>query len=320
MMKYRTLGRTGLPCSEIGFGTWAFASNAYGDVSEQASMDAVRAALDTGINFFDTAPLYGTLEEDGIAERILGKALGGDRDKVILSTKFGRNPSLGGGPQFNARRARESVEESLQRLGTDRIDILFFHSPFSPDEIHDDVWEALGDLKARGKIGHVGHSISMFEQTESMARQWAEERRIDVIQVVASLMNRQAGQLIAELGDAGIGVVAREALGNGFLTGSVTRDTVFPANNLNFRYSREEISGRVDYVESLRFLVRGEIRTLPQAALRWVLDQPGVSLVLSGARSRAEILDGAAASEASPFTAEELRKATALHRRDFSAA
>lgn len=319
-MKYRTLGRTGLRCSEIGLGTWAFASTAYGDVAEAEAREAAGAALDAGITFFDTAPLYGTPERDGIAEEILGRALGSKRDNVIISTKFGRNPTLGGAPQFHARRARESVEESLRRLGTDRIDLLFFHSPFSPDEIHDDVWEALGQLKQEGKICHVGHSISMFEQTESMARQWAEERKIDAVQVVWSLMNREARGLIAAMGGAGVGVVAREALGNGFLTGTVARDTVFPANNLNARYSREEIAARVDYAQSLRFLVRGDIGTLPQAALRWVLDQPGVSLVLSGARNRAEILDGAAASDASPFTAEELRQADALHRHDFSAA
>lgn len=319
-MKYRTLGRTDLRCSEVGLGTWAFASNAYGDVTEVAAKNAVRASLDHGVNFFDTAPLYGTPEADGVAEKILGRALGGERERVIVSTKFGRNPSLGGSPQFHARRARESVEESLRRLGTDRIEILFFHSPFSPAEINDDVWEALGELKDEGKIRHVGHSISMFEQTGSMARTWAEERKIDVVQVVCSLMNRQARQLVADLGASGIGVVAREALANGFLTGAIARETVFPKNNLNSRYTRDEISERVEYAEKLRFLVRGEIQTLPQAALRWVLDQPGVSLVLSGARNRAEILDGAAASDASSFTPEELRRAEAIHPRDFSAA
>ncbi len=319
-MKYRTLGRTGLQCSEIGLGTWAFASNAYGDVAETAARDAVQAALDAGINFFDTAPLYGTPAEDGIAERILGKALGRNRENIILSTKFGRNPSLGGSPQFHARRARESVEESLRRLGTDRIDLLFFHSPFSPEEINDDVWQALADLKEQGKVRHVGHSISNFEATESMARRWAEERKIDVIQVVCSLMNRQARHLIADLANTGIGVVARESLGNGFLSGAIQRDTVFPKNNLNSRYSHEELAERVDYVESLRFLVRGEIATLPQAALRWVLDQPGVSLVLSGARNREELYDCAAASDATSFSPEELQRADALHHHDFPAA
>lgn len=319
-MKYRALGRTGFRCSEVGLGTWAFASNAYGDVAEAAARDAVRAALDEGINFFDTAPLYGTPAADGIAEEVLGRALGKERGNVVLSTKFGRNPSLGGSPRFHARRARESVEESLRRLGTDRIDLLFFHSPFSPDEINDNVWQALAQLKEEGKVLHIGHSISMFEKTESMARAWAEERKIDVIQVVCSLMNRQARSLIADLGEAGIGVVAREALANGFLSGTIRRDTVFPGNNLNSRYSREELAERVDYVDGLQFLVRGEIKTLPQAALRWVLDQPGVSLVLSGARNRVEILDGAAASDAASFSPEELQKAESLHRQDFSAA
>ena len=183
-MKYRTLGRSGLRCSEIGLGTWAFASLVYGKVKEQEAQDAIRAAVDNGINFFDTAPLYGSKEEDGIAETILGQGLKGIREKVLISSKFGRNPTENNAPNFHAQRVQESVESSLWRLKTDYLDVLFFHSPFSPEEIHDDVWEALEKLKQAGKVKTVGHSISMFKDTEQMAREWAAERKIDVIQVV----------------------------------------------------------------------------------------------------------------------------------------
>ena len=319
-MKYRSLGRTGLQCSEIGLGTWAFASQIYGAVSESAAVDTIRAALDAGINFYDTAPLYGTKERDGIAEEILGKGLAGKREHVIISSKFGRYVSDGNQPNFHARRARESVTASLRRLDTEFIDIVFFHSPFGPDEIHDDVWQALGDLKREGKIRYVGHSISMFQNTEQMARQWAVERKIDVIQVVYSLVNRESTQLIAELGAQQIGIVARESLANGFLSGKLTKATVFDSNNLNSRYSRAEIAERIDYVDRLRFLVRGDVNTMPQAAMRWVLDNPHVSLVLSGAKSRQEILDCAAASDVKPYSDAERQRAAALHTRDFQAA
>ena len=319
-MKYRKLGRTGFDVSEIGLGTWAFASGAYGDVEESDAIKSIHEAIDMGISFFDTAPLYGHADQDGVSEIILGKGLESRRENVILSTKFGRNPSDGCAPNFHAERAKTSVEDSLKRLKTDHLDVLFFHSPFSPDEIHDDVWEALSALKSEGKVRAVGHSISMFQDTESMARDWAAERKIDVIQVVYSLMNRESYQLILDLGAQGIGVVARESLGNGFLSGSVTKDTVFPVNNLNSRYSREEIAERVAYVEQYRYLIRGEIHSMPQAALRWVLDNPLVSVVLTGARNTEELRDCAAASDATSFSSSELDKANVLHTKDYPAA
>lgn len=319
-MNYRTLGRTGLRVSDIGLGTWAFASQIYGDVAERDAVATIRAALDTGVTFFDTAPLYGDAERDGISETILGRALGSDRERVLISTKFGRYATEDAAPHFHARRARESVEGSLRRLGTDHVDVLFFHSPFSADEIHADVWAELGKLKDEGKVRVVGHSISKFEDTEGVARTWAAERKIDVVQVVYSLMNRQASNLIADLGADGVGIVARESLANGFLSGAITRDTDFEQDHLNARYGRDEIAERVAYTERLGFLVRDEIETLPQAAFRWVLDNPNVSLVLSGASNAAQLIDTAAASDAAPYSPDEHARGAALHTRDFQAA
>ena len=318
-MNTRPLGQTGLVTSEIGLGTWALASQIYGAVVETDANDTVRAALDAGVTFFDTAPLYGDAERDGIAETLLGRALGSDRDGVLISSKFGRYATRLEA-RFDAQRARESVEGSLRRLGTDRLDVLFFHSPFGPDDIADDVWEELGRLHDEGKVRVVGHSISMFEQTEGMARTWAAERKIGAVQVVYSLMNRQAAALIAEMADAGVGVVARESLANGFLSGSLGRDAAFGAGHLNARYSPDEILERVVYAERLAELVRSDVETLPQAAFRWVLDDPGVSLVLSGASTAAQLRDGAAASAAAPFSASEHAWATAIHPHDFQAA
>jgi aryl-alcohol dehydrogenase-like predicted oxidoreductase len=154
-----------------------------------------------------------------------------------------------------------------------------------------------------------------------MARSWAAERRIDVIQVVLSLMNREALPLIRDLGRDGIGIVARECLANGFLSGSIRADTVFPEKSLNARYSRAEIAERAAYADALKaVLVRREVTTLPRAALRWALDQEGVSLALTGAKNTAELEDGALASEAAPYAVDELRAARELHRRDYSAA
>lgn len=320
-MKYRKLGRTDLEISEISLGTWAFGNKVYGGVDEQDGINTIHAGIDMGVTIFDAAPQYGTPQQDGVAEIVLGKALVGKRDKVHISTKFGRNPSIANGAsQFYKSRIINSVEESLKRLQTDYIDVLFFHSPFSPDEIQDDVWEGLELVKKQGKVRCIGHSISMFHQTENMARQWAKEDKIDVIQVVLSLMNRESQQLIEELQKYPIGVFGRECMANGFLSGAIQKDTVFREGTLNARYTRAEISERVDQVEAFKFLLRNDISNMPQAALRWVLDQKGISTVLSGAKNIAELQGAVSASEAKPFTDEELRLAKEILKKDFEAA
>lgn len=321
-MKYRSLGRTGLQVSEVSLGTWAFGAPVYGSVGAGDAHKAIRGALDAGITFFDTAPLYGTKDEDGIAEKVLGQALGADRDRVSIATKFGRYPSRGHmNTYYHAAGVTQSVEDSLRRLGTDRIDVLFFHSPQSRDQIHDDIWEALARLKAAGKVRVVGHSISWFQETRQAAADWAAERKIDAIQIVYSLMNRETEGFIAEMGRQGVGIVARESLANGFLGGTFTKDIVFPEGSLNARYPRAEIVERVETADRYKaLLVRRDIKSLAAAAMRWVLDNPHVSLVLAGSRKLEEILDCAAASDAAPFTAEELAEARRLHVKDFSAA
>ena len=322
-MNYRPLGRTGLSVSTVSLGTWAFGSpSIYGAVDGGEAQRAIRGALDAGINFFDTAPLYGTKEEDGIAETVLGRALGTDRDRVFIATKFGRYHSrVHTNEFFDAASVTWSVEESLRRLGTDRIDVLFFHSPSHPDKIRDDVWAGLDALKRAGKIRFVGLSTGFLAHTAAMTRAWAAAGRLDVAQVAYSLMNREWEPILADLAAAGVGLVARESLANGFLGGAFTRDTVFPPGSLNARYPREEIIERVETVERYRtLLVRGEVRTMAQAALRWVLDHPHIATVLSGSRRLDEILDSAAAGSAPGYTAAELASARALHTREFSPA
>lgn len=320
-MKYRKLGRTDIDVSEISLGTWAFGNNVYGGVDEKDGIKTIHEGIDLGINLFDTAPQYGTDQQDGVAEIVLGKALVGKRDKIHISTKFGRNPTIKkGASQFYKSRVIASVEESLKRLQTDYIDVLFFHSPFSMDEIQEDVWEGLEQVKKQGKVRFVGHSISMFHQTENMAKLWAKEGKIDLIQVVLSLMNRESQELIEELQKYPIGVVARETMANGFLSGAIKKDTVFKNGTLNARYSREEIIERVSQVDDFSFLLRDDINNMPQAAMKWVLDQKGVSTVLSGAKNSYELQGAVSASSAKSFTKTENEKAKKILKKNFDAA
>jgi aryl-alcohol dehydrogenase-like predicted oxidoreductase len=322
-MKYRTLGRTGIKVSEVSLGTWAFGSpSIYGAVDSRDALRAIRGALSAGINFFDTAPLYGTKDADGIAESVLGQALGADRDQVTIATKFGRYHSrVHTNEFFDGEAVTWSIEQSLQRLGTDRLDVLFFHSPSQPDKIRDDVWNALDALKRSGKVRFVGTSTGFIKDTGEMTKTWARDGRIDVAQIAYSLTYREWEPILNELGRLGVGIVARESLANGFLAGVFTKDTVFPAGSLNSRYSRDEIAERVALADRYKtLLVRQDVRSLAAAAMRWVLDNPNVSLVLSGSRKLEEILDCAGASDAAPYSADELVKARALHTKDFSPA
>lgn len=320
-MNHRTLGRTGLVGSEIALGTWALGSAVYGEVETRDATALIQGALDRGINVFDTAPLYGNATEDGVAERVLGDALGSARDRVIIATKFGRSATRPMPPHFNAAGARASVEASLRRLRRDHIDILFFHSPFSPAEIADNVWSELDRLRHEGKVRHIGHSVSEFKATEEMCRWWIRDRRIDVIQVVLSLFNREARTLVNQAAANGVAVFARECLANGLLSGAIRSDTVFRAGTVNSRYSPAEIAERAGYAEALRAkAVREDLRSLPQAAYRWVLDQRGVSLALSGARTLAELDDAIEGSQARRYSDAELQSLEQLHARDYSAA
>jgi len=134
------------------------------------------------------------------------------------------------------------------------------------------------------------------------------------------LMNRESQQLINELQKYPIGVFGRECLANGFLSGAIQKDTVFAEGTLNARYSRAEIAKRVEQVDAFKFLLRNDINNMPQAALRWVLDQKGISTVLSGAKNISELQGAVSASDAKPFTDDELRLAKELLKKDFEAA
>ena len=317
-MKKRKLGETDLECSEIGLGTWALGSGVYGEVEACEADRLIGESLDAGINFFDTAPLYGNKKENGVAEGVLGKGLGSRKEEVIVSTKFGRTAIAVMPPRFSRKEARESCEASLKRIGREWVDLFFFHSPFEPSEIEDEVWEELACLKSEGKIRFIGHSVSMYEDTHELSAQWIQERKIEAIQVVLSPFNRETLPLIAIAEKEGCGVIARECMANGFLSGCIQKNTIFPEGTLNARYSREEIAERVDYAEQLKLdLIHGDVKTLPQASYRWVLDQKGVTLALSGARAQKEIQDAVRSSEIASYSRETLAVVDAIHSRDF---
>lgn len=313
-MKTRVLGRTGLRVSEIGFGAWAIGGNAhgnsYGPTADADSIDAVRRAIDLGVTFFDTADVYGW----GHSEELLGQALVGRRDEVLLATKVGGDFYHGGvRMNFDPGYIAFALERSLKRLQTDRVDLYQLHNP--PAEMMGDpaTYDVLEGLKAEHKIDHYG--VSVHEPFEG--RLCIEAGRPEVLQIPFSLFRQESiEELFAEARKANVGIIAREPLGNGFLAGKIRPDARFPPGDIRHHWPASMIEARAMAAERLSFLARPG-RTMAQAALRFVLAFPEISVTIPGAKTATQVDENARASKAPALTEDEIRKARALFGRDF---
>lgn len=313
-MRYRTLGRTDLRVSEVGFGAWAVGGNAhgnsYGPTDDATSIRAIRRAVDLGCNFFDTADVYGW----GHSEELLGQALAGRREDVLLATKVGGDFYHGGVRlNFDPGYIGFALERSLRRLRTDRVDLYQLHNP--PPEIMSDpdTYEVLDALKAEGKIAHYG--VSIHEPAEGAL--CIESGKPDVLQIPFSLVRQEwIDGLLPEARNAGVGIIAREPLGNGFLAGKIRAGARFPAGDIRSYWPPGVIAARAAAAERIGFLAK-DGRTRAQAALRFVLAYPEVSTTIPGAKTPAQVEENLGASEAAPLTDGEREGARRLYARDF---
>src|ERR687895_513304 len=215
-MKYRTLGRTGLRVSAVGLGTMVHAGH-FGPMDDRESLSAIETAMELGVNFIDTSDAYGS----GYSETLLGQALRGKRDKVILATKGG-NVMVGperGKRNFSADYIARVMDESLKRLQTDYIDLYQLHNPTSDVIKSGEVWEVLDRRRKEGKIRHYGVSINTME--EGIAA--AQDGRSASIQVEYNLLAQESAEAFFPLAQAaGIGIIARVPLKRGILTGRMS--------------------------------------------------------------------------------------------------
>ncbi len=314
LVHYRTLGRTGLRVSEVGFGAWAIGGNAhgnsYGPTDDAVSRDAVRKAVELGCNFFDTADVYGW----GHSEEILGEALEGRRDKVILATKVGGDFYHGAvRMNFDPAYIAFALERSLRRLRTGHIDLYQLHNPPAETMADPATYEVLESLKAEHKIDHYG--VSIHEPLEGTL--CLEAGMPEALQVPFSLFRQEwIDEFLEAARKANVGIIAREPLGNGFLTGAIRPDAKFPAGDIRSHWPRGMVSGRAAAAEQLAFLKR-EGRTRAQAALRFVLAFPEVSVTIPGVKTPAQAEEDLGASESPPLTADEVVRARGLYARDF---
>jgi myo-inositol catabolism protein IolS len=292
-MHYRLLGKSNIEVSEIGFGAWAIGGDAWGPVQDENSIGAMERALELGINFLDTADVYG----NGHSETLVAKVMKGRRDKVVLSTKGGlmghhRDPKRE--PVYDRpEKVVEAFENSLRRLETDYIDVYFCHLWWDKHEETEAFMRAFEMLKRDGKVRTVGVSTENFEYIKHFNR----EGGLDVVQLDYSILNRSTEkEVLPYLQENGIGVVVRGPLRMGVLTGKFTKDTVFPEGDIRKNWPNEPwFQESLDKVERLRPL-ENETRTLGQAALRYVLNHPAVSVAIPGGKTPAQVEQNASAS------------------------
>jgi aryl-alcohol dehydrogenase-like predicted oxidoreductase len=308
-MNYRTLGRTGYRVSEISFGAWAIGGN-WGSVDDDESLKALHRAIDLGVNFIDTADVYG----DGRSERLIAQALKERSEDVIVATKAGRrlDPHVANG--YNAENLTRFVERSLRNLETDCLDLVQLHCP--PTEVYyrPEVFAALDDLVQAGKIRYYGVSVEKVEE----ALKAIEYPNVQTVQIIFNMFrHRPADLFFREAKTREVGILARVPLASGLLSGKMRAETTFAADDhRNFNRHGEafdvgETFSGVDYerglaaVDELRALVP-ENATMAQLALRWILMFDAVSCAIPGAKNIQQVEDNVHAAELPPLTDEQM--------------
>ncbi|HTI36873.1 MAG TPA: aldo/keto reductase [Vicinamibacterales bacterium] len=301
-MEYRALGRTGMHVSAIGFGAWAIGGSAWGGADDEASMRALHAAVDAGVNFIDTADVYG----DGRSERLVAR-LRRERPgaPVYVATKAGRRLPSQTPEGYTRENLVAWIDRSLANLEVEAIDLLQLHCPPSSIVASDDVYGVLDDLKVEGKLRHYGVSVERVDEALESLR----HPGVECVQIIFNLFRlKPADEFFGPARAASVGVLARVPLASGLLTGKLTSASVFPSddhrafNRNGEDFDKGETFSGVPYeigleaVEELKHLVpRGE--TLTQFALRWILMFEAVTCAIPGARTADQARDNAAAAD-----------------------
>lgn len=322
MIPKRAFGTSGVEASEIGFGAWTLGLDWWGKVDPADASRLVRRAIDLGITFFDTADTYGA----GVGEERLADALGGRRAEITLGTKFGYDITVPHDQSSHSERPqrwdpafiRERCEESLRRLRTDVIDVYELHNPRMPQIADDDIFSVLEDLKTEGKIRSYGVALGPAIGWEEEGVEAMRNRDIDVLQTVFNLLEQRPGDVFLRENTGRVGVIARVPHASDALVGKFTLatlgDEVFPANDHRSFRKRAWLSRALQKVEQLDFLLAD--RTIGQAAIAWILANPGVTTVLPTVTTEAQLEEFAGAA-ARPVSKDEFERVQKLYVSDF---
>ncbi len=287
-MQYRSLGRTGWKVSAISFGAWAIGAD-WGTVSDKDSLAALNRAIEFGVNFIDTADVYG----DGRSERLVAQLKQDRREKIFIATKAGRRLSPHTADGYNRKNLTRFIERSLKNLKTDAIDLLQLHCP--PTEVYyrPEVFGVLDDLVAQGKLRHYGVSVEKVEE----ALKAIEYPNVKTVQIIFNIFRQRPAELFFEQAKKRkVGILARVPLASGMLTGKMKPNTKFEFsdhrkyNRHGESFDRGETFSGVDYrsgldaVEEIKRLVPHSM-TLTQFALRWILMFDAVTCAIPGAKT-----------------------------------
>ena len=288
-MQRRQLGSSGPEISVIGYGAWEAGGTSWGpNESDDGVIDAIRAALDSGIDWIDTAEVYGA----GESERLVGRAIAGRRDEVVVATKVGGRPD---GTGFRPDEVAGACEGSLRRLGVDRIDLYQVH--WKDDDVPvEETWGAMGALQDAGKVRWIG--VSNYERAD--LERCLAERHVDSLQPEFSMLDRTNADLIRWCADRGIGVVSYGPLAYGMLTGRFTRDDVgrfgdWRDDQTEGVFAADTVERNLALVEALGRIARPLGVTTGQVALAWNVAQAGVTSAIAGSRDPGHVRENAAA-------------------------
>lgn len=298
-MKYRPLGRTGWNVSEVSFGAWAVGGS-WGTVDEGEARGALQRAAELGVNFFDTADVYG----DGRSERLVGE-LSRDFPDIRIATKAGRRLDPHVAEAYTKANLQPFIERSLRNLNREAIDLLQLHCPPTDVYYMPEVFAALDDFVAEGKILHYGVSVEKVEE----AMKAIEYPNVSTVQIIFNMFRHRPRERFFGLAqEANVGVIVRVPLASGLLTGKMTRSTSFEAddhrafNRHGEAFDRGETFSGVDYetgleaVEKLK-AVRPDGVTLPQLALRWILMHDAVSCTIPGGKRPRQVEENISAAD-----------------------
>lgn len=302
-MKERCLGRTGLRVSEIGLGGWPMGGRSYGPVRDADSLEALETAWDSGVNFFDTADVYG----EGHGEELLGGFLKKKlRDRAVVATKGGWDFYQGAHKKnFGRDYLRSACEKSLKRLSVETIDLYQLHNPPLKALREEGALDILEILKREGKIRFIGVSV----HTEAEALAALEDSRIHAIQVAFNLLDqRMAGNFFSMAGEKNAGVIVREPLASGILSGNYLPSHEFSKDDHRRRWLPEKRKADWQKVECLRKTLSNKKIALAQAALEFSLASDAVSTVIPGAKTRAQVLENVQASLRPRMDREDIKR------------
>jgi aryl-alcohol dehydrogenase-like predicted oxidoreductase len=290
-MRTRRLGSAGPELSVIGYGAWEAGGADWGpNESDEAVIGAMRAALDAGVDWIDTAEVYG----NGVSERLVGRAVAGRRDEVLIATKVAPATE---GSGFRPEQVRAACDGSLGRLGVGHIDLYQLHWPDGTGVPIEDTWGAMCELQDAGKVRHLG--VSNFDR--GLIERCEAIRHVDSLQQEFSLLARGDAKLIAWCGDQGTGVVTYSPLAAGLLTGALSRATTFAQSDWRAGeeslFSPGALGRNLAVVDGMRPIAEGIGVSVSQLALAWNIAQPGVTSAIAGSRNPEHVRSNAAAAD-----------------------